>query len=160
MCYAVARPSQCPMPGTSSPPRTGSGVSCCAGIHRTPDSLAHKVGYRWSLPSLCSLHCKAPSSLRRPELACSRPTPSTTHQHTAVQSREEECPRCRGTSRIKCQSCTDGRLRRGGYHERNSINTSRLVGVQSERLLRHSHACSWAPGKHVPNYLQSTLQLH
>ncbi|CAL5228478.1 g11620 [Coccomyxa viridis] len=65
-------------------------------------------------------------------------------QHKPEQRRQEGCHRCRGTGRIKCQSCSDGRLRRGGYHERNTVNTSRLVGSKwtaMQRTLgwRHFH---------------------
>lgn len=86
----------------------------------------------------------AQASIQPLILSPGRLSPSDAQQHAAGQRRDEGCPRCGGTSRIKCQSCIDGRLRRGGYHERNTINTFRLVGSKwtaMQRTLgwRHFH---------------------
>ena len=45
------------------------------------------------------------------------------------------CQRCGGASKLICHACSGaGRLGKGGYHEKNPINSARLVGAQHKPL--------------------------
>ncbi|CAL8466089.1 g5625 [Coccomyxa elongata] len=53
------------------------------------------------------------------------------------------CQRCGGASKLICHACSGaGRLGKGGYHEKNPINSARLVGSKwtaMERTLGWRH---------------------
>lgn len=84
-----------------------------------------------SLISICSWDSGFFTSA--PLLVCRKPLPKDSQHHGAGKGLNAGCPRCGGTGQIKCEACTDGRLRRGGYHDRNIITVSRLVGALRQR---------------------------